>query len=142
MTMTDQRKRPPLTFEAYYAAIIAFTMGLPLAVVASKAGDEPVPAAYWTFSETWFGVLLLAFTYGALRCSSKRLSYFNGYRWVISSMGTGWASSILFILPSVILTILASGALAFYGDIRRNRAIAQEGFQKVIGFFYRNRMRS
>jgi hypothetical protein len=87
-----------------------------------------------------FGILAL-FGYANIKCSSEQLNYQDGLLFVACSMMTGWTYlSIVIVVPSLLITFVASVLFALYADLSRSPSKAAALFHRLVTVFYRNRM--
>jgi hypothetical protein len=105
------------------------------------ARHSVVPSRAWIMAVGFVVFIQAAFWYVQRRCSSEKLSYWDGLLVVTASMMTGWMySSLIVALPVLAFTFVASFLFAVYADVRRVPGEAAERFRKLVGRLYQNRM--
>ena len=135
-------KKSKINFYDIFVAVLllAFIFG-PIVCVLSNASEGSVTKRSWIIGSAWVISFGSGFLYARLRCSSEKLPYWRGLKWSVAASSTGWTSSMVFMVPSCLFVFLASILIACYNGLRRRPDHAQEQFQRLIMFFYRNRMR-
>jgi hypothetical protein len=140
--MSAERPRFSLTVYFYLVTFFLLLGFLPI-LLAATIDRATAPPAFWLASFIWPLVVAALWFYAMRRCSSDRMRFSDGLLWVTASMMTGWLYfSFFFVLP--VLFIVFSGAvlIALYGDIRRRApGYSQAKYQRLVNYFYRNRMR-
>lgn len=116
--------------------------GLPLISLSYYATHgEDITDVAWNHAGMWLSAFGVLFAYANYRCSSDTLSYRDGLLIVGSAMRTGWSNSSLFVVfPSLFIAFFGSVLIAAYNEIAFNRANAPLHYEKLILFFYKNRM--
>lgn len=130
-------------FAHFYTWLFALALILwPLLAPALRARRADVPLTSW-FTATGFAVVtLILFWYAHRRCSSEKLSYWDGLLVVSASMMTGWIyATVVVIFPALLYTFLASVYFALLAEARRAPNEAQERFHRLVYRMYQNRMR-
>lgn len=109
--------------------------------VAVAAATRQTAVTSWAVAAGGVIASHLLFSYTLRRCSSARLSFWNGLLVVAHSMRTGWLSmSAALALPALLFTIFASLVWACLGDLRRNPDFAPERFEALVKGFYHVRV--
>jgi hypothetical protein len=105
------------------------------------ARHSVVPTSTWAVAVGLVVFIQAAFWYVQYRCSSDKLSYWDGLLVVTASMMTGWVySSLIVTLPVLAFTFVASFLFALYAEIRRAPGEAAERFHNLVVRLYQHRM--
>jgi hypothetical protein len=140
--MASTRLRVPLFAHIYTWLFLLVLSVWPLAVPALLSRHSAVPSSTWATALAAIALIQIAFWYAQLRCSNQSLSYWNGLLVVAASMSTGWAQmSLIIVLPSLLVVFVASIVLTLYSEIRGAPQEAPLRFQRLLRWFYGNRMR-
>lgn len=103
---------------------------------------EPVTTPEWAVAIASVVAIQLLFLYSQWRCSSEKLSFWDGLLFVSASMSTGWMYfSMAFVFPALMAVFVASICLSAYCDLVPSSKTAAYRFHKLIFLFYQNRMR-
>ena len=127
----------------FYTWLFALALILwPLLAPALRARRVDVPLASWRTAAGFVVVTLALFWYAHRRCSSEKLSYWDGLLVVSASMMTGWTyNTVVVVFPALLYTFLASVYFALLADARRAPKEAQERFHRLVYRMYQHRMR-
>jgi hypothetical protein len=130
-------------FVHFYTWIFVLAISLwPVVALALRARHVAIPTDSWLAAVGTVGVIQALFWYVQSRCSSEKLSYWDGLLIVTASMMTGWVySSMLVVFPVLLFTFLSSVGFALYCEVRGVPSEAAELFHKLVARLYRNRMR-
>jgi hypothetical protein len=135
-------ERPRFSPTVYFYLVIFFLLlaFLPICLTDSMDWAAAIPT-FWLVSLLWPAALAVLWFYAKSRCSSDRMPYSDGLLWVTASMMTGWLYfSFFFVLPVLLVVFAGSVLIALYGDVRRTPGYSQATYQRLIRYFYRNRM--
>jgi hypothetical protein len=139
--MSDKSVRFPWMVHAY---VWVFLIALGLAPVISvllRRRYSPVSLTDWVSAIMLMAVIQALFLYSQKRCSSDKLSYWNGLLYVAAFMSTGWSYlSMVFVFPTLLIVFIASITLSIYYDLAPSRVNAAFQFHRIVSFFYKNRM--
>lgn len=139
--MSIVRPRFSLPVWLYLLTFLSLLGLLPIILTTTMDRAAASPGR-WIGSIAWPVVIAILWGYAHRRCSSENLRYSDGLLWVTASMMTGWVyMSFIFVLPVLLLTFTGSVLIALYGDIRRAPGDSQIQWQRLVRFFYRNRMK-
>ncbi|WP_263365229.1 hypothetical protein [Edaphobacter bradus] len=136
-------ERPRFSLLVYFYLVTFFLLlgFLPICLTATIGRAAAMPA-YWLASLMWPAVIAVLWGYAQRRCSSDRMRFSDGLLWVTASMMTGWLyMSFIFVLPALLVVFSGSVLIALYGDIRRTPGYSHAKWQRLVYYFYRNRMR-
>jgi hypothetical protein len=130
-------------FAHFYTWLFIFALFLwPLFALAIRANSAEVQTQTWVLG---FGVVAITiglFFYAWIRCSSERLSYWDGLLVVSASMMTGWVyNTIVVLLPALLYTFIASVYFSVIADTRYKTEDACVRFHKLVYRMYQKRMR-
>jgi len=125
----------------YAWAFILLASLWPLVPPLVAARHSAVPTHTWIIALGLVVFIQAAFWYVQHRCSSEKLSYWDGLLVVTASMMTGWMySSFIVALPVLAFTFVASFFFAVYADVRQAPSEAAERFHKLVVRLYQHRM--
>ena len=129
-------------FVHLYAWVFVLMASLwPLIPPLVVARHSAVPTSTWAVAVGLVAFMQATFWYVQRRCSSDKLSYWDGLLVVTASMMTGWMySSLIVALPVLAFTFVASFLFAVYADVRQVPGEAAERFHKLVVRLYQNRM--
>jgi hypothetical protein len=138
--MSTERPRFSL-FIYFYLAIFFLLLGFLPVCLAATTDRADVPA-FWLASLFWPVALAGMWVYAKRRCTSDHIRFNDGLLWVTASMSTGWLYfSFFFVLPVLFVVFFGAVLIALYGDVRRAPARSPARYQRLVHYFYRNRMR-
>ena len=136
--------RPQFSFFVNLYALI-FLVGIltaPFIVTLLIAKAHPLPASAWPTAAALSLLVGALLSYANFRCSSTQLTYREGVLFVATSMSTGWVySSLLCVLPALLLAFVASVGLSLYYDLKLQPSRAAYRFHQLVATFHRHRMR-
>lgn len=140
--MTESRPRFSILTQFYAWVVAGFMLAFPFFAVAFFGRHQVIPTLAWTTALTLSALLAVLFAYANVRCSSETLAYREGLLFVTRSMMVGWVYlSLVFVLPALMATFVASVVIALYHDITGTRHKAAQSFHRLVVIVYRHRLR-
>jgi type III secretory pathway component EscS len=140
--MSEPRRRFSLFAYFYGLLFVCLLFGAPLLGVAAIDKHQTIPATAWAVAGSLSFCLAASFAYANARCSGERLTYREGLLYVTSCVMAGsHYFSLIFVMPAILVTFLASVVISLYYDLTGSRQKAAPTFYRWVAIFSRHRLR-